>query len=298
MKKILSILSLFILSLAFALPLGSISCNKTANAGPIKGKNSPTASNFAETLSLANPKMCIVIDDFGSFDQSGVETMLSCKQPLTCAVMPNVDNTKANIEAIKKAGHEIILHMPMQSHVHLPEDWYGPTYIANYDTPETATKKLEDCLKDFEGVKGLNIHIGSGVSRNRSLMNVIYNFTKEHNLYFLDSRTIETPSVTAAAKDTNSIYLGRDVFLEADKNRSYEGVKFRMLEGARIAQEKGMSIVIGHVGAEGGERTAKAILDTLPEIEKMGVKIVPLSEIYEDMKVAGVTSNFDTVKSN
>lgn len=228
-----------------------------------------------------SPKMSIVIDDFGSFDQSGVETMLSISSPLTCAVIPCVDNTKLNIEMLSKTNNEIILHMPMQAHVTLPESWYGPTYIHIGESQENINKKFNECLKDFPNIKGFNIHIGSGVSRNKETMKKIYNFANSNNLYFLDSRTIETNATTEAAKETNSIYLGRDEFLEADKNKSYANVKFRLLEGAKKAISNGTSIVIGHVGAEGGEQTAKAIKDTIPEIEKMGVKIVPLSEIYE-----------------
>lgn len=232
----------------------------------------------------STPKMAIVIDDFGSYDQSGVETLSKCTEKLTCAILPNVDNSNANAKQFADLGHEIILHMPMQSHVNLPEDWYGPVYIKNYDSPETATKKLETCLKEFKNVKGFNIHIGSGVSQNQTLMTAIYNFAKEHNLYFLDSRTIETKATENACKNTGSVYLGRDVFLEADKNRSYAGVCSRLIETANLAKEKGYAIAIGHVGAEGGENTAKAIIDTLPKIKEMGIKIVPLHEIYETLK--------------
>lgn len=226
------------------------------------------------------PVMSIVIDDFGSYDQSGVETMLSIEKPLTCAVIPLVDNTKQNIDAISKTHHELILHMPMQAHVNLPESWYGKTYIKIHDNQETIDKKFAECLKDFPQIKGFNIHIGSGVSSNQTTMTKIYNYAKSNNLYFLDSRTIGTKATEKAAHETNSLYLGRDEFLEADKNKSYANVRFRLLEGAKKAIANGSSIVIGHVGAEGGEQTAKAIRDTLPEIEKMGVKIVPLSEIY------------------
>ncbi len=270
--------------------------NESANlTAPTRHRKTPTATNYSKTESSAKvnavPKMSIVIDDFGSYDQSGVDLLLTCKEPLTCAVMPNVDNTKQNIERLKGTNNEIILHMPMQAHVSLPESWYGPVYIANYDTPETVTKKLDKCLADFEGVRGLNIHIGSGVGRNRALMTTIYEYAKSHNLYFLDSRTIETNATVQACRDTNSIYLGRDVFLEADKNRSYSGVCSRLIEGANIALDKGTAIVIGHVGAEGGENTARAILDTVQKISDMGVKIVPLSEIYSDMQASGVMSN-------
>ena len=229
-------------------------------------------------------KMAIVIDDFGSYDQSGVEKLITCNAPLTCAVIPNVDNTDTNIQQILQNNHELILHMPMESHVSLPEDWYGPVYIKNHDSKETIINKLNQCINQFPSIKGFNIHIGSGVSRNKEIMKTIYEFANTNDLYFLDSRTIMTNGTTDACKETNSIYLGRDVFLEADKNKSYNGVCYRLIEGANIAKEKGYSIVIGHVGAEGGENTAKAICDSLNKIKEMGVEIVPLSEIFNDLQ--------------
>ncbi len=232
-----------------------------------------------------NPKIAIVIDDFGSFDQSGVEKLLNADCTLTCAVLPFVDNTELNIMQIKEKGHEIILHMPMQSHVNLPESWYGPVYISRYEPKDVATQKLEKCLSQFENIKGFNIHIGSGVSQNKELMKTIYDFAKNNGLYFLDSRTIETKATEEACKETNSIYLGRDVFLEADKNRSYNGVLFRIEETMKIAKEKGYAVAIGHVGAEGGENTAQAIIDSITKIKSAGIDIVPLSEIYHDLKI-------------
>ena len=238
-----------------------------------------------QTRAIFQPRMSIVIDDFGGYEQAGVDTLLNIKEPLTCAVIPLVDNTQKNLEQLSKTNHEIILHMPMQAHVSLPKDWYGETFIATGDSQETINKKFEMCLKGFPKIKGFNMHIGSGVSRDKETMKRVYNYANQNNLYFLDSRTIETNATELASKETNSIYLGRDEFLEADKNRSYANAKFRLLEGAKKAIQTGSSIVIGHVGAEGGEQTAKAILDTLPEIKKMGVEIVPLSTLYEIAKM-------------
>lgn len=249
-----------------------------------QSKTPSFAENASATTNSSSHKMCIVIDDFGSYDESGVELLSTCKVPLTCAVIPSVDNSKKHAELMRKNGHEIILHMPMEAHVNLPLSWYGPTYIKNSDTAETATEKLEECLKQFPEAKGFNVHIGSGVTKNKKLMSAIYDYANTNGLYFLDSRTIETHATEDACKATSSVYLGRDVFLEADKNRSYQGATKRLMEGVNIALDKGYSIVIGHVGAEGGKNTAQAILDSIETIEKKGVQIVPLSEIYEDIK--------------
>ncbi len=234
--------------------------------------------------SISQPLMSIVIDDFGSYDQNGVEKILTCGAPLTCAVLPNTEFTQDNLEKIKKYSHEIILHMPMQSYGNMPESWYGPVYISNGDSAEQIFKKIDLCLKEMPDAKGFNIHIGSGVSKNQEIMTSIYDYAKKHNLYFLDSRTIETHATKDACKGTDSFYLGRDLFLEAGKNRSYEGVCNRINEACDIALKQGIAIVIGHVGAEGGENTAKAVCDMIPKIQEKGIKIVPLSEIYEVVK--------------
>ena len=247
----------------------------------------PHCKSPQKTKATTQPLMSIVIDDFGSYDESGVSTLLETDIPLTCAVLPNVDNTQKHIEQIQNSKNkEIILHLPMQAHVNIPLDWYGPTHICTGDSKDTIAKKFKQCLKDFPAIKGFNTHIGSGVSRNKETMKHIYNYANENSLYFLDSRTIETNSVVDAAKETNSFYLGRDEFLEADKNKSYSNVKFRLLETAKTAIQKGYGIAIGHVGAEGGEQTAKAIIDTIPEIEKMGVKIITLGSLYDNLKSA------------
>ena len=234
-----------------------------------------TSSLFSE------PMMAIIIDDFGGYERNGVEEIVNIPAPLTCAVIPFADNTKTDAELASSKGHEVILHMPMESHVKLPDEWYGATYIKNNDDPETVRKKLDDCLAQVPMAKGVNIHIGSGVCRNKELMTTIISHLKSKNKYFCDSRThIETVGEQASIA-CGQPYLARDVFLEPHGMGGYANACKFLIDGAKIAKEKGYSIAIGHVGREGGVSTAKAIADSLDEISKMGVKIVPLSKIYE-----------------
>ena len=229
----------------------------------------------------AKPMLALVIDDFGGYDRSGVETMLSIGAPLTCAVMPLCENSKEDATRAKEHGHEVILHMPMEAHIKLPDNWYGNICIRNYDNEENVTKKLDTAIESMGEVKGANIHIGSGVSRNPRLMKAIYDYMKRKNMFFLDSRTIVSNVCEEYCASNHMAYLGRDVFLEADKNKSYGAVLRNLQEACDKAKEQGYSVAIGHVGAEGGENTARAIRDMLPKIQEMGIEIVPLSKIYE-----------------
>ena len=134
MKKLTKILS-FLLLFMFFTPFFST-------------KTITFAENINTPLIKKTAKMCIVIDDFGSYDQSGVAKLSECKVPLTCAVLPFVDHSKSNAELMKNNGHEIILHMPMQAHVNLPESWYGPVFINRYDSKDAAISKLKKLCKN------------------------------------------------------------------------------------------------------------------------------------------------------
>lgn len=237
---------------------------------------------FAKAEEVNKKQMAIVIDDFGGYERAGVKELLESDIDITCAIMPFVEHSEDDYHEATRTGKEIILHMPMQAHVHLPESWYGPVYITNYDSPKSAIEKLEKCLKTMPDIKGFNIHIGSGVSRNEKLMQAMYDYANKNNLYFLDSRTNVGDKCEEASKMSGSIYLGRDVFLEPNKNRSYAGVLNRLNDAKKIAEEKGYVIVIGHVGAEGGINTAKAIIDFAKN--NSDVQIVPLSKIYNQIK--------------
>ena len=240
------------------------------------------------------PMLAIIIDDFGSYDQSGVETMLSIDAPITCAIMPNVDNTTTNVEQAKKAGKEIIVHVPMEASVNLPQSWYGPTYISYKDSKEDVYNKLNQAFTSVDGASGFNIHIGSGVCQNLQIMNYVYDYAKEKNVFFVDSRTHLNTVCQQVAEQKNIVYLGRDEFLEPNGNRSYNGVKQHLLIGANLAKEKGFAIVIGHVGVHGGENTAKAIKDSVNEIKSMGVKIVPVSTLYKSINALNDQKNSNT----
>lgn len=224
------------------------------------------------------PKLAIVIDDFG-WDRKGVEEMLSLDCTLTCAVMPALEFSTQDAERAHSMGHEVILHMPMEAYGNLPLSWYGPLFIANGDTNEVARNKLTQAINSTPHIKGINIHMGTAVSQNERLMTEILSVTKERNLPFLDSRTIENSVCEEVANRLDAPILLRDVFLE-ERRANYAVTTTRIDEAIRIAKEKGRCIAIGHIGSVGQDITAKCLKDNLARIKAEGIEIVPLSVLY------------------
>lgn len=244
-----------------------------------------------KTEQQTQPMLAIVIDDFGGYEEAGIETMLSIPEDITCAIMPNNENSLKHAQLAHNHNKEIILHMPMEASVYLPENWYGPNYIKNYDNKESVYSKLNKAFESVKYATGFNIHIGSGVCQHKEVVSHIYDYAKENNKFFLDSRTHEKTICEDVAKSKNIVYLGCDEFLEPQGANSYNTVKQHLKIATQVAKENGFAIAIGHVGNHGGENTAQAIKDSLTEIKNQGVKIVPLSKIYKSLQNKGHSSS-------
>ena len=138
-------------------------------------------------------------------------------------------------------------------------------------------KVFIDNLSQIKYCTGLNNHMGSLVSENEKIMKNILNIAKEKNLIFVDSVTSAKSKSYQIAKDLGIKAYKRDVFLDSTQDTSK--IIQNLHKTAQIAKEKGYAIAIGHVGAEGGTATYKAIKSVYKDFENQGIKFVGLSEL-------------------
>lgn len=227
------------------------------------------------------PKLAIIIDDFGGWSRDGVEEMLKIQAPLTCAVMPCLENTSGDAEKANAAGHEVILHMPLEAHKKLPENWYGNLYVKNSDTSEVAKQKVREGFESVKYAKGMNIHIASGVCQNFTLMRAIMEEAKSQNKFFVDSFTHPKSVCQKVASEVEIRFGIRTEFLEKTGVKSYDNAKQELRRMVSHAKKYGKAIAIGHVGMEGGKTTARAIYDSLDYIKSQGVTLCFASEIVK-----------------
>ena len=233
---------------------------------------------FANAQEEKKGKLAIVIDDFGE-DRRGVEEMLNIDAPLTIAVLPAGEFTVQDAENAHQKGHEVILHMPMENSTPMPESYYGSLVIRNNFSTEDAVDALKEGMEKVPHCVGVNIHMGTGVSKNEKLITAIMEETKKQDKYFLDSKTVVGSVCDNCAKETGVKYFSRDVFLEPSGTPSEEIATKYLLEAGELAIKNGRAVAIGHVGPVGTEKTAKSIKKCLQTLEIMGVELVPLSKL-------------------
>ena len=223
---------------------------------------------------VRHTQIFLVIDDAG-LDLYEVQRFLEIPVPMTIAVLPHLDMTTAVCEAIRRhPNKEMILHQPMEAYDR--ERPTGPGAIRNTHRPTDVRKILDRNLASVRGAVGMNNHMGSRVTENERLMTEVLRYCREHDLYFLDSRTAFNSQVPRVAAREHIHLEGRDVFLDIQRDR--ETIRKAWESTVRKAREDGYAIAIGHAWSE---ETAAAIRDSCQTLMNQGYTFHTLSELYE-----------------
>lgn len=219
-----------------------------------------------------NPKVAIVIDDFG-YTLGNINVFLGIKKSLTLSVLPDLKYSRAAAERGHAAGLDVILHMPMESHNKDATEELDT--IKSAMSREDVLRRLEKAIESVPGLDGVSNHQGSKATEDKQLMTAILERLKEKHLYFFDSMTSQRSICKEVAASLGERFAKRDVFLDNDNSPEY--IKGQVLLLKRYAFRNGYAIAIGH----DRKNTAKVLSEMMPELEKEGIRFVLLSEMVK-----------------
>jgi len=207
-----------------------------------------------------------VVDDLGN-DSEALSKLLAIREPYTGAVLPELPRSRETAEALVRAGHEVLLHLPMEpigGRAHP-----GPGLVRSDMSDAELDASLARDLADVPGARGVNNHMGSKGTADPGLMDRIMLRLSRRGLYFLDSRTTEWTVAEAAAVRHGVPFLARKVFLD---DVSSEPAVERQLEIAvEEARRSGRAVAIGHPHAA----TLAVLGRELPGMGRRGITLVP-----------------------
>lgn len=214
------------------------------------------------------PVLAIIIDDWG-YAASASEPLLAYPLPLTIAVLPHRIFSLEMSELAHVAGHEVILHQPMEAlDTSLPLG-AGGIYLGMDEAEIEA--QLRENIASLPVVAGVNNHMGSRVTGDIETMTSVLQIVKELGLFFVDSRTTTASVVPEVALEVDLPFGVNNLFL--DNENDVEQIKGQLRQGLRLAQQQGHAVAIGHVRSA----TADALWEMIPEILDSGVQLVPIS---------------------
>ncbi|MBZ0325745.1 MAG: divergent polysaccharide deacetylase family protein, partial [Alphaproteobacteria bacterium] len=149
----------------------------------------------------------------------------------------------------------------------------APWALTTEATPAENLRNLEWALGRFDGYVGINNHMGSRFTANSAALRPILAEINRRGLLFLDSRTTAESVAIPLARGLGLPHAGRDVFLDDDA--APEAIRAKLGETEAIARRNGHAIAIGHPR----DATLAALGAWLPEVERRGFVLVPLSAV-------------------
>ncbi len=218
----------------------------------------------------------VVIDDMG-VNQQRTKEMIEIKAPLTSSFLTYGKNLDKHYLAAQEAGHEIMMHTPMEPKV---EADLAPDTLKISMSNEQIKDEFLKMLSKFEGVnlKGINNHMGSRFTESAEKLDVVMRVLKDKGLFFLDSKTSQYTRGEEVANLERVEYVQRDVFLDNEDNYDYVSAQLQKLE--KKAKEKGYAVGIGHPK----KATIAALKDWVKTLDNKPIKLVFLSELLEIKK--------------
>ena len=251
---------------------GVVLCGVVLGIGVADRTNSERV--FSET---GKGYLAIIIDDFG-YGAEGTEEMLALDVDFTAAIMPFSSKTEEDLERVRTAGKEYIVHMPMES-LTGKKAWVGDKGIFCNMTDDQIHRLVDEALKTLEGAAGLNNHMGSAIMENERCLDAVVKAVKKNDIVFIDSKTTAKSLGEKVCDENGVVAFERDVFL--DSTDDINEIKGRLEQAKNIALKEGYAVAIGHVGPEGGSVTARAIDEMKDELENCGIEFVTIRELRE-----------------
>ncbi len=217
--------------------------------------------------------VAIVIDDLGQ-DLKPAKDVLSLPGRITCAVMPELAQSKIIASLARQSNHEVLLHLPMEP---LNKNIKtSPGTLRSNMTPMDFLTTFSDDVASVPGAVGINNHEGSALTENKEAMKFLMAEIKARNLFFLDSLTSPKSVAYATAKEFGLRAAKRDVFLDNESD-STAYIDKQLEELTNIAREHGRAIGIGHPHPA----TIAALRKWIASAPQQGIEIVPVSKLMQ-----------------
>jgi polysaccharide deacetylase 2 family uncharacterized protein YibQ len=246
---------------------------------PLVAVPPPAASNaplwlrnaVAAALGDGRPMIAIVLDDVG-VNRRGARQAIALPGPLTLSFMTYANDLAAMTAEARAAGHELMLHVPMQPQNETIDP--GPNVLRADLPPEELRQRLTWGLARYDGYVGINNHMGSRFTTSEEGMALVMAELKARGLLFLDSLTAADSLAGRAAARAGVPYAVRDIFLDnAPDDPAAIGHQLALLE--QTAREEGYAVGIGHPH----DATVAALRQWIPEMRARGFTLVPISAI-------------------
>ncbi len=230
----------------------------------------PTAATrtAAAASGPARPRVAIVFEHAGA-SLAELEPIYAMNRPFVLGIFPHMRYSAQIAREAAARGLVPMLHLPMESRN--PGD-LGPVtgVVWVHMSDAEIARTVEGDLGSVQGVVGVDNHGGSRAITDPRVMRAVLAVVKAHGLWFEENRNDPRSLATDIARR-----LGlRTVEVTANVDTSPAGIDAALRGLIATARRRGWAVGVGHIATG----TPQAVRRLLPEFDRAGVEIVPVTE--------------------
>ncbi len=232
----------------------------------------PSPAPVASPMNPSAPRLAIIFDDAGG-SLAHVEDIIALGRPVAVAILPHLAYSTEAARRARAAGLEVLLHLPVE-----PEDdtkAMGPGGVLTAMDDAEIRAVVRSDLESVPGAVGINNHMGSKGTADYRVMRVILDIVRGAGLFYVDSVTTPRTIVAPVAEEIGVRTAARAVFLDNENDET--AIRRQVFRAMTVARERGSAIAIGHAQ----RLTPRVVMAMLPEFDRAGVVLVPVSTLVK-----------------
>ena len=252
-----------------AAPMAPPSFTRPATSGETNGHAWRTRA-VPPPVNARPPYVALLIDDAG-LDRKGTQRAMALPGPVTLSFMSYASELSEQSAAARAAGHEVMLHLPMEP-LDAKRNNPGPNALfVNLDADELQ-RRLTWHLDRFSDYVGVNNHMGSRFTADAARMGQVLDEINRRQVFWLDSLSGPNSAGPALARKRGVDAAERDIFLDDDRS---PGIAHELATMERMARSRGDVIAIGHPHGA----TLTALEKWIATAQERGFTLVPVSTV-------------------
>ncbi|MAS14468.1 MAG: hypothetical protein CMH69_14315 [Nitratireductor sp.] len=225
-------------------------------------------------------RIAIIIGGLGLSQTTTQEAIETLRPEITLAFAPSGNSLGRWMQTARKAGHEIVLQVPMEPFGY-PSPNPGRNTLTVDASPAENLSRLRWALSRITNYTGIMNYMGGRFTAEAEPMDEIMAELGQRGLMYIDDGTSARSVAQELALQEGVPFAASDVLIDPTGNnrRPDRGEIFKKLdELERISRARGFAIGTGSAFGE----TIDAVAEWAAEVSARGIELVPISALAAD----------------
>ncbi|MEE4254722.1 MAG: divergent polysaccharide deacetylase family protein [Desulfuromusa sp.] len=187
-------------------------------------------------------KIAVIMDDMGG-SLNVIRELLHLNVIITPSILPGTGRAIPATSLLQQEGREYMIHMPMQPRSY-PRINPGANALLLGQSENQTRSLVQSYMDGVPGAVGGNNHMGSRYTEDSEAMQIVLDELKQHDLFFIDSRTIGNSVAFSEARKMGLKTATRNIFLDNKEDVAYIRQQIRKM--VKLAGKNREVIAICH----------------------------------------------------